>query len=868
MTKSYLYLLILVFAFSKSSAQLIENFSDGDFTNNPTWSGNTTDFLVNSSLQLQSNNTVVGSSYYLSTTSTLATVAQWEMYINLGFNTSSVNYVDVYLTASNGDLMNGGTTGYFVRLGGTNDEICLYRNDGGGTVKLIDGVDDVLNSSNNTIKLKVVRNALDQWNLMRDMSGTGTSYVSEGTVLDGTYNTSSFFGFVVKQSTGSFFQKHFIDDIQIQAYSPDVTPPSIVSATALSPTSVDVVYSESVDQATAEVASNYFADNGIGNPLSAQRDVSNTALVHLVFANNFPNGATNNLTVNNVNDLSGNTLLNGTSTFSFYFPQTYDVVIDEIFADPSPIIGLPNAEFIEVKNRTNKNLNLLGWVLKSSSSTSAPFPSYILPPGGYLILTGTSDVASFSPFGPTIGITSFPALLNDGTTLSLTSKEGITIHSVSYNVSWFKNAVKSNGGWTLEMIDTQSPCTGADNWKASEDAKGGTPGVVNSVNGSNPDQTPPALVRAAAFDNTTLVLTFSEAIDSAKGANIANYSISNGIVPISAYTIAPAFNKVVVTLSTPLQLQTLYTIVASNIADCSGNTIQSATPVRFGLPSPADTFDVVINEILFNPKPTSVDYIEIYNRSSKIFDLKDLYIANRDAISGNVNTISQLTTESLLLFPGEFYVISENNSLVKSAYVAKNPDNFVDVSMPSFPDDKGDVVILNASGKVIDELKYDAKWHFSLIDNDEGISLERIDYSKPTQNASNWYSAASTAGFGTPSYQNSQFRMDVSVKAEITIVPKIFSPDQDGTDDFATIQYQLTEPGFVANITIFDASGRPVRYLAKNATLALSGSFRWDGLNDKLGKIPVGNYIVYTEIFNLNGKKKAFKNSVTVARRF
>jgi flagellar hook assembly protein FlgD len=72
----------------------------------------------------------------------------------------------------------------------------------------------------------------------------------------------------------------------------------------------------------------------------------------------------------------------------------------------------------------------------------------------------------------------------------------------------------------------------------------------------------------------------------------------------------------------------------------------------------------------------------------------------------------------------------------------------------------------------------------------------------------------------------------------------------------------------VANITIFDAAGRPVKSLAKNATLALSGSFRWDGLDDKFNKVPVGVYVIHTEVFNLNGKKKSFKNAVIVATRF
>ena len=135
---------------------------------NPAWSGGTSDFVVNSSLQLQSNNTVANSNYFLSTPNSLATSAQWEMYIQLAFNPSSANYVDVYLTASAADLTLNTTTGYFVRIGNTNDEICLYRKDNGGTItKIIDGADGVLNSSNNVMKIKVIRDASNQWILYK-----------------------------------------------------------------------------------------------------------------------------------------------------------------------------------------------------------------------------------------------------------------------------------------------------------------------------------------------------------------------------------------------------------------------------------------------------------------------------------------------------------------------------------------------------------------------------------------------------------------------------------------------------------------------------------------------------------------------------
>ena len=69
------------------------------------------------------------------------------------------------------------------------------------------------------------------------------------------------------------------------------------------------------------------------------------------------------------------------------------------------------------------------------------------------------------------------------------------------------------------------------------------------------------------------------------------------------------------------------------------------------------------------------------------------------------------------------------------------------------------MVGLNFQGIVVDEVKYKDDWHFQLIDNAEGVALERIDPGKPGQDPDNWHSAASTAGYGTPTYKNSQFKL-------------------------------------------------------------------------------------------------------------
>lgn len=545
----------------------------------------------------------------------------------------------------------------------------------------------------------------------------------------------------------------------------------------------------------------------------------------------------------------------------------YDVVIDEIMADPSPQVGLPNNEWIELKNTTSSSVNLQNWRIGDATGQSGPMPNFILLPDSFVIVCTSSAVAAMSAFGTTISVTSFPSLDNDGDQLFIKAANGTIIHAIAYTSSWYQNDLKKEGGWTLEMIDTKNPCTGISNWKASVNTAGGTPGKKNSVDAVITDATAPQLKRAYTTDNVTIILVYDEPVDSLSGATISSYSIDGGLTLISAASIAPLFNQVQLKAATPLQANTVYNITANNIKDCKGNMIGSANNVRVGLPSDAAAGEFIINEILFNPRSNAFDYVEFYNNSNNIFDASKLYIANRNS-SGAVSSIKALSTVPYYVFPGDYIVETDDAASLSLQYMVKNPDNVLIISSPpSFPDDEGTVVALNFQGNVIDEVKYKDDWHFKLIDNAEGVALERIDPAGISQDAANWTSAASTSGYGTPTYKNSQYKLLSSINAVIAVTPKVFSPDNDGRDDIATIQYQVTEPGYIANIIIFDASGRPVRNLVRNGTLGLAGYWNWDGLDDKGLKLPVGTYIVFTEVFNLQGKKEKFKNAVVLARK-
>lgn len=857
-----------LFLFEAVKAQFTENFADGDFTANPAWGGSTSDYIVNASFQLQSNNTTANAAFYLSTASTLATTAQWDFDATLAFNTSSANYVDVFLIASAADVTANTTNGYFVRMGGTDDEISLFRKDGATAIKIIDGVNGTLNTSNNTLNIRVSRDASNQWSLNRDITGTGTNFFNEGLVTDITYAASSFFGIYIKQSTASFFQKHFFDNIIVQTYVPDTNPPVIVSATATSQSTVDILFNEPVDLATSETASNYVVNNSIGMPLTAVRDVANASLVHLNFAVNFPSNQNHTVTINAVTDLAGNSITNGTSVFSYFIPSPYSVVIDELMADPTPLVQLPDAEWLELKNTTAFDINLQNWRVGKPTGISGPMPNYIIKADSFVVVCTGSAVAALAAFGPVISVTSFPSLNNTGDNLYLVSPQGYTIHSVNYTDGWYQNALKKDGGWSLEMIDTHNPCSGMSNWIASNDANGGTPGKKNSTDAINSDITNPKLLRAYAADSVHVTLVFNEPVDSISASLASQYSISDGIGnPILATALAPVFDRVTLTLLNPLLRNKIYTVTVTAVTDCSGNTIGSPNTARVGLYESTDSFDVVVNEILFNPLSGGNDYAEFYNRSNKILNLKNAYIANLNT-AGQISSIKQFSAEDYLFFPGDFIVVTESAALVMRDYVAQNPIAFLEVStMPSFNDDAGNVILLNEQGKIIDQLNYLDDWHFALISNEDGVALERIDYNAATQNQQNWHSAASSINYGTPTYKNSQYKADAAVQGEITVTPEIISPDNDGIDDFAIINYSFSEPGYVANISIFDANGRPVRYLQRNALNGLKGYYRWDGLGEKQQKLASGIYIIYTEVFNLQGKSRKFKNVIVVARR-
>ncbi|MCC6251109.1 MAG: lamin tail domain-containing protein [Bacteroidia bacterium] len=746
----FLLTTILLISFIFSQAQITENFDDGNFTSNPQWTGDDSVFVVSPVLgnnQLQSNKTIANSTFYLSTPNTLFNDCQWEFFVNLQFNTSGANYVDVYLTSDNASLTAAGINGYYVRIGSTQDDICLYKKVSGTASKIIDGTDGITNFSNNSMKIKVVRTASNDWTLYRDMGGSGNNYFLEGTVNDASVLTSDYFGFSITQSTATFFQKHFFDDIVVGAIVADVIPPTIVSCTAISPSSVDVLFSEAVSLSTSENVGNYGINNGI-NISTAIRDAINPALVHLTFSNTLTANIPYVLTVNNVTDLANNIIAsNSTINFSYIVAssaQYRDIVINELYPDQTPLVGLPNAEFVEIYNRSNSALNISGWKL-CDPGTNGTIGNYTMLPGQYLILCPNADTALYSAFGAVVGVSSWPSLNNASDQIFLKTDNGVLIDSVSYSDTWYQDAVKAAGGWTLEMINPSIPsdCAGSANWLASNNPSGGTPGQVNSVYNAAPDITAPYITGIETPTTTSLNLCFNEPIHP-QMLILSNFSINNGIGnPLS---ISINNSCVSLTLANPLQLNTNYTITCNNLSDCSGNNMTNNTyNFLYFMPS---QFDVVINEIMADPSPQiglpDAEYFELYNRTNYNISTNGWTFQYGNTMKNFPNAV----------IPADSFLVVTTSSALPDLSMYGNVVAMSGLSSTALTNSGTTLSIKDNNGQLIHSVTYSDQWYNDASKAGGGWSLEMIDPSNPCAGAANW-SASNNPDGGTPGKRNS-----------------------------------------------------------------------------------------------------------------
>lgn len=852
-----LFLILPFVAFS----QVQDDFSDGDFTSNPAWVGTDTSFMVNSSLQLQSNASAAGEAW-LATSLPRQDELEWRFWIRESFSPSTNNYAEVWLCADTSELPLA-TRGYFLRFGaaGSQDAIELYRKDPLGEQLVCRGVEAAIASSFK-VNVKVNRDAEGRWTLATDY-GDGGSYTVESEGVDDTYPVEGCFGFYLR-FTASNARKFYFDDIYVGPKTIDVEPPELLGVEVPDARHLRLAFSESLD-ASALDPQHYRIGQGVPDTVVFD---GNPSEVLLSFNDPLPENVPLLLQITGISDLAGNTMPPTEYAFALHQAAENDVVINEIMADPTPVVGLPEWEYVELFNTTEFTLNLKDWTFLIGN-TAKPLPSIPIGPQGYLILCKADAEPELQAYGPTCGFSGF-AITNAGTTLRLVAADGTLVSEVSFNDNWYHDADKRNGGWSLEQVDPFNPCAGTVNWSASTDPTGGTPGRLNSINA--PNTTVPQVARLSMLGDDTVLLWFDQQMDRESLKDPSQYLVEElQIHPVEVVCNPVENSSLSLRFDHHFEEGTVYTLVLNGMESCSGQPIAPDTRVLFGIPNEIHPGDILINEILFNPIEPCVDYVELYNPSVKTFDLSELKLGViRESFPDPADTtLKTITDDSRLFTPGSYLLLSTDGYTVCRQY-ACDPSNCFDMaSFPSYANSGGVALLMSRQGVVVDQMAFSEGMHYPLLKETKGVALERVSWEVPSDQADNWHSAAEAVGFGTPGYRNSMMRSEPETDEPnpISIEPQVFSPDGDGFDDHCQIHYRLDAPGCTLNAYVFSADGRLVRHLVRGELVADEGRYVWNGLDARGDRVPMGIYVVVTEVFDMEGKVKRYRNAVAVASR-
>jgi len=859
--------------FAAASGQITDDFSDGNFTDNPVWTGDVAAFTVNTAGELQLNAPAAGASI-LAVQGNIPDSAVWNLRFRLNFSPSNQNLLRIYLLADQPDLSQA--NGYFLEIGetGSQDALRFFRQEAGVKTLIAIG-QPALVATNPNIRLRIKRTVSGDW-AAEAATPTG-ALQPEFVVSDATFSggIDRFFGFQCLYTTTNV-ANFFFDDVSILPDLPDVTPPVLIGASAVNELQVLAIFDEDLDPIAANTTSNYSLSGGVGEPQSAFLQSDNkSVLLNL----NAPL-TTGNYTFQStgIKDVSGNTSLIQTFDFQYVRVETateFDIIINEIMSDPSPSVGLPDMEWLELLNRSDKIIDLATLRISEGTGAALPLPAHLMYPGTSVVLTTAANVATLRPIAADTvlaGPLSSTALNNDGEVLTISHTNGQTIDRVNYSVEWHTEPGKSDGGWTLERINPDLPCIGAENWASCPRLPGGTPGAVNAAFAQTTDTQAPRLLYAFPESATVVVLVFSEGLDKSTALNPQAYRFIPGRNILSAQISADP-TRVRLTLSEPLQAASVYALLLQNtVLDCSGNAFNATDTTYTGLPEKPDFQDIVINEVLFNPPTRGVRYVELYNRSQKVFKWSEFFIAN--FMSGA--DIKPFTTEQLFL-PGKYHVFTTNRVSVLDRFSNIFPDDVLLQTLPSMSDNAGNLTLYwsqNAQTITVDSLNYVDNWHNALFSSSkrDGVALERIRSGSPTNDPANWTSASPllTGAPGTPTLPNSQRLAPLPDTGDDLIFLPVerVSPDDDGYEDFLEIQYKLPVEGYGATMTIFDSGGVPVKRLIRQELIGTEGALRWDGDFDDGTRARPGIYILFLEIYSPSGAVKNIKRSVSVVRRF
>ncbi len=455
------------------------------------------------------------------------------------------------------------------------------------------------------------------------------------------------------------------------------------------------------------------------------------------------------------------------------------VVINELLYAPVS----PAKEWFEIFNTSSTPVNLQNWKWKDAAVSNPvrtiTTQAVVLQGNSFAVIC--EDSSNFRANYPNvislvIQSIGWNALNNTGSeNLVLFNSAGSSADSLTYSSSW-----GGTGGYSLERKNPLEPTNLLSNWGSSIDPLKATPGRQNSLTPKQYD---------LLLKNFTITPLFPNAGDSLK----LNFTIKNlGLNPASNFSlnIYTDLNFDSIPLQSEIIKSQAFTSVLnlndSLIYSYSITSVDSGRKQYIGLlvwTPDLDTLNnklvrsvtvggslvttgILINEIMYSPQSPEPEWIELYNNSSSAINLKNWKLSDESSIGSPVT----ITANDRIINPNEYLVISKSNAIIPAHPLIDSNKVLYLSSLPVLNNDKDKVILYNSALAVVDEVSYSSSWG--------GInksSLERISFTKPSQDSTNWMTSLDCE-FSSPTRQNSFGFIIPGNRSDLLINEIMFDP--------------------------------------------------------------------------------------------
>ncbi len=429
--------------------------------------------------------------------------------------------------------------------------------------------------------------------------------------------------------------------------------------------------------------------------------------------------------------------------------QPLAVVMNEIMFAPID----PEPEWIELLNTTSDTINIAGWTLtvQDHAPVTVPNTNTLIPPDSLIVLSSNdTELAAYRHVNiQHIVRCSLPDLKNTGSTLALRSSPtmldptGNLIDSAWYDGSWIKA-----DGISIERINPAIAGYDSTNWGSCKDPSGSTILRPNSIAIRNYDL---AMINVQPTDTSVAATIVNLGSDTIRQTAIALQIGTFAPIVQQISTLLPSHDSLVIQFSLPGNFYGLFPATAYIMDSLNENAASDTLRFSVAPPIPADS--LVINEIMFDPKPGGCQWMELFNLSTKWISLDSTQLITGESHPGEYTHV----IPTVLIAPDSFGLIAANDSIYSDypALVGRNGLTSVNESSLDLGEDSCWVVLHNKAASSIDSVHYFKTWQQSPITKTfAGISLERVNPRAPSNEADNWQASLDPSG-ATPLAPNS-----------------------------------------------------------------------------------------------------------------